>query len=33
MSEHPTGVRRVIDNAADTALANASAPALWTLQP
>ena len=32
---HPTGVRRVLDNAADRALAtrHASVPALWTLQP
>ena len=30
-----TGVRRILDNAADSALAtrHASVPALWTLQP
>jgi len=32
---HPTGVRRVLDNAAHRALAarHASALTLWTLQP
>jgi len=35
MTGHPTGVRRILDNAAHRALAtrHASAPALWTPQP
>ncbi len=35
MTGHPNGVRRILDNAADSALAtrHASAPALWTPQP
>ena len=35
MTDHPTGVRRILNNAADRALAtrHASVPALWTLQP
>ena len=32
---HPSGVRRILDNAADSALAtrHASVPALWAPQP
>ena len=35
MTGHPSGVRRILNHAADRALAtrHTSAPALWTLQP
>jgi hypothetical protein len=35
MTDHPNGVRRILNNAAGSALAtrHASVPALWTPQP